>query len=74
MTMTLEDWEKAQGEACTRCHREVFRAFDHPTGRVCGPCRAWLEDNYIAPGESVRAKVLEDGRIIVFHEQAKGSQ
>ena len=42
-----EDWKKAQGEICTRCHKEVFQLFDHPTGRVCKACREWLDDNYI---------------------------
>jgi hypothetical protein len=71
--MTQEDWEKAKGETCSRCNQETFTIFDHPLGRVCKPCYLWLQDNWIGEGEEVKAKILDDGRIIVFHAKAKGS-
>lgn len=68
--MAESEWEKAAGERCSRCGKEAWQVFDHSTGRVCKPCFLWLFDNYIADGERVSAKLLEDGRIIIIREQA----
>jgi hypothetical protein len=67
--MDEQDWGKAQGETCSRCGKEKLMIFDHPLGRVCKKCYIWLQDNYIADGEKVKAKLLDDGRIILFREQ-----
>ena len=69
--MDQEDWDKAQGEVCSKCNRKSLKIFDHPVGRVCIKCYLWLQDNYIADGEKVKAKLLRDGRIILFREQEK---
>lgn len=71
--MAENEWEKAAGERCARCGNEAFQIFDHSLGRVCRVCFLWLLDNYIADGENVKAKILEDGRIIIIREQAKES-
>ncbi len=72
--MTDDEWEKAAGEVCSLCKRESFVIFDHPLGRVCKSCYNWLLDNYIADGEKVKAKLLPDGRIILFHGKTKRSE
>jgi len=71
--MTNEDWEKAEGGNCTRCGQESFILFNHSLGRVCKKCYLELCDNWVDEGEDFKAKLLDDGSIILYHGKTKGS-
>jgi len=70
--VTDEDWDKAAGVRCARCGEESHILFNHSQGRMCKKCYQYLWDNWVDEGEEFKAKLLDDGSIILYRGQTRG--